>query len=774
MRLLTLGRSKRSPADRDLLAQSLEAQEGWHQIADAGGHLLWAGRSGALGGDPQQPLWLWLREALAGREEPLSRLRRLEEAAELGMPAEAILQLEGRSEKDIERVKVSIHPLDGPPAARLWRLEVLTASPEPVHLETAGSEPPPPEPLPGLLEARLTPAGTGIYLAAEDGRLLALSELLARWLGVAGKPPFGKVSFLKDLLLKPEAAATGSLLFSPGVEGGSGLRFGKLLLRDAEGKTFAAAVMELHLEEGGRPCTLGFLQRLEEDREFQEGAVLERLSQEAPFGIAHLSLDGRLMNCNRAFAQLLGGEPDQVVGRALPELIEEVQHLELCGALERLGAPDAGAPTEEVFELRIGQPVRRIASLTLRRLPAVEGVGAYLFDLTEQKAFEARAAQSQKMQAIGQLAGGIAHDFNNLLTAMIGFADLLLSRYRPGDPSFGEIMQIKQNANRAADLIRQLLAFSRQQSWEPKVLRLTDILEDITHLLRRLIGQSIELQVVHGRDLWPVKSDQGQLEQVVINLAINARDAMKDGGVLQLRTSNLELFEPRRAASESVPPGDYVLLEVLDSGSGIQQEHLERVFEPFFSTKEVGEGTGLGLPMVYGIVKQTGGFISLESTPNTGTRVQIYLPRHSGAVQNLSPTEKPQPRDLTGQGRLLLVEDEEAVRTFSATALRNKGYEVLEARGGDEALELLQEMGHGDRLDLLITDVVMPRVDGPSLVREARRQLPGLKVIYISGYTEDSLRARLHQEDAEARYLPKPFSLGQLAAAVKEAIEEEG
>lgn len=770
LRLLTLGRRKAAVgnrvaggeavplAERELLLQALEAQEGWHQIADDRGRLLWAGRSGALGGDPFQPLWIWLRERLADKHEELAQLDRLEEAARLAVPAEALLDLGEVVESALERVRVSVHPLIGPPQAVLWKLEVV---PQPVEPE-------------GLLpEALLTSAQLGFYRADREGRLITISETLAHWLGLPEGAAGRRIGFLRDLLFEPAPdSAPGSLLPDPGREGESKGRSGQVLLRCLAGQAFPAEVTELGADEGHSPYRLGLVRRLEAAKGPAEEEILERLSQEAPFGIAHLSPDGRLMSCNRAFAELLEGELEQLLGRGLLELLEESQRQSLQAALERLAQRREEEAAAEIVELRIGQSSQRIASLLLRHLPEVEGLGAYLLDLTEQKALEARAAQSQKMEAIGQLAGGIAHDFNNLLTAMIGFADLLLARHRPGDPSFGEIMQIKQNANRAADLVRQLLAFSRQQSWQPKALRLTDVLEDITHLLRRLIGPNVELEVVHGRDLWLIKSDQGQLEQVVINLAINARDAMGGSGLLEIHTSNLELFEPRKAIGETVPPGDYVLLEVADNGEGIPPENMERIFEPFFSTKEVGEGTGLGLPMVYGIVKQTGGYIALESTLGLGTRVLIYLPRIAEAAVESRKEEKPPVRDLTGRGRLLLVEDEEAVRIFSATALRSKGYEVLEARSGDEALELLQSMGPEESLDLLITDVVMPRVDGPSLVRAARRHRPTLQVIYISGYAEDSLRARLRGEDARARYLPKPFSLRQLAAEVKEAMKE--
>jgi two-component system, cell cycle sensor histidine kinase and response regulator CckA len=417
----------------------------------------------------------------------------------------------------------------------------------------------------------------------------------------------------------------------------------------------------------------------------------------------------------------------------------------------------------------------RTAALFVSRLDAGDagagGLILHFIDTTEQKNLEIQFAQSQKMQAIGQLAGGVAHDFNNLLTAMIGFCDLLLLRFRPGDPSFADIMQIKQNANRAANLVRQLLAFSRQQTLQPRVLNITDVLAELSHLLRRLIGENIELKMVHGRDLGLVKVDQGQLEQVIINLVVNARDAMPNGGALTIRTRNITNADPTRSGHEIMPPGDYVLIEVADTGFGIPRENLARIFEPFFSTKEIGSGTGLGLSTVYGIVKQTGGFVFVNSTPGQGAVFSIYLLRHlHGEVAATSRGEAGEPvtvHDLTGAGTVLLVEDEDPVRLFSARALRNKGYKVIEAKSGEAALEVIHRAT--ETIDLLITDVVMPRMDGPGLIRVVRETDPDMKVIFISGYTEDSFRKRL-DTDAEIHFLPKPFSLKQLATKVKEVM----
>ncbi|MCX7338861.1 MAG: response regulator [Alphaproteobacteria bacterium] len=391
-------------------------------------------------------------------------------------------------------------------------------------------------------------------------------------------------------------------------------------------------------------------------------------------------------------------------------------------------------------------------------------------DISEQKRLEQQFIQSQKMQAVGQLAGGIAHDFNNLLTAMIGFCDLLLHRYMPNDPSYTDVVQIKQNANRAANLVRQLLAFSRQQNLQPKVINVTDTLAELSALLRRLIGAGTDLQMIHGRDLWPVKVDASQLEQVIINLAVNARDAMPQGGTLVIRTGHYQCHRQHRIGHDLVPAGDYVLVEAIDTGCGIASEHLEHIFEPFFSTKEVGSGTGLGLSTVYGIVKQTGGFVSVESEVGSGTTFKIFLPRYVGPEQVYTIHAEQPSGDLTGAETILLVEDEDAVRLFSTRALREKGYRVLEANSGESALEIVQK---GEKFDLLITDVVMPKMDGPTLSKKIRDLLPETKVIFISGYTEDTFRKNL-DHDAQIHFLPKPFTLKDLATKVKEVLNANG
>jgi two-component system cell cycle sensor histidine kinase/response regulator CckA len=401
-----------------------------------------------------------------------------------------------------------------------------------------------------------------------------------------------------------------------------------------------------------------------------------------------------------------------------------------------------------------------------------EAAIVYAIDTTEQRTLEAQFAQSQKMQAVGQLAGGVAHDFNNVLTAIIGYSDLLLANSRPTDPSFQDVMQIKQNANRAAGLVRQLLAFSRRQTLRPQVLNLGDVMSDLTMLLRRLLGETIKLEVKEERDLWPVKADLNQFEQVIVNLAVNARDAMAEGGTLTIRTANVSAAQAAQYAEAGLPAADHVLVEVADTGAGIPPAILDKIFEPFFTTKEVGKGTGLGLSTVYGIVKQTGGTLQVESEPGEGSIFRVFLPRHVPEVAAVAPkaveAEAPaKSADLTGRGTLLLVEDEEAVRAFAARALASRGYQVLEAGSGVEALEAMEK--HAGEVDLVLSDVVMPEMDGPTLLKELRGTHPDIKVIFMSGYAEEAFAKNL-PEGADFGFLPKPFTLKQLIEAVKTSM----
>ncbi|MFN7710423.1 MAG: ATP-binding protein [Holosporales bacterium] len=515
--------------------------------------------------------------------------------------------------------------------------------------------------------------------------------------------------------------------------------------------------------------------------EFLRSFDLRELFDLAPAGIVFLDQEGRIRVYNETFLRRFTTRDTLDLSTPLTELLSYDTREDFQQLFQRIISGERQVQTidltfwgrEAMAALAYIGGMRRI-TIEGEEGP-LQGLALYIFDHTEQRTIQLRLLQSQKLQAMGQLAGGIAHDFNNLLTAMIGFCDLLLLRHTPGDHSFTDIMQIKQNANRAANLVRQLLAFSRQQTLQPKILDISETLANLSLLLQRLIGPSMNLRIMHGRDLGLVRVDQGQFEQVIINLVVNARDAIQDHGEITIKTSNKTYREEKQVGHELVPVGSYVAIEVIDNGCGIQPVILENIFDPFFSTKEAGYGTGLGLSTVYGIVKQTGGHIVVESEVGKGTKFSIYLPRHAMtenerlAQQNQSAEELP--KDLTGSGTILLVEDEEAVRIFSARALRDKGYHVYEAGTGEQGLAFVKDhLASGQKLDLMITDVVMPQMDGPTMAQEVLKLLPDLPVIFISGYAEDSFRRQLDQRSSDMHFLAKPFSLQALAQKVKEVM----
>lgn len=495
----------------------------------------------------------------------------------------------------------------------------------------------------------------------------------------------------------------------------------------------------------------------------------------APIGVAVVAAGGTILEANTAFREFFASSGEIPEAADFSNLIDPAAR---DSALELIAKALSGERSPEPVEiLCVHRPNtrQRSAQLFASQLSAAPGENPrailYLIDTSEQRALETQFAQSQKMQAIGQLAGGVAHDFNNLLQAIMGNCDLLLMRHPAGDPSFGELNEVRQHSVRAAALVRQLLAFSRQQALQPKVIVLSDTLTDLSLLLRRVLGEPVKLEVQHAADLWPVHADEGQLANAIINLVVNSRDAMPaEGGDVKIRTANITREIPQSLITGELPAGDYVLIEVSDTGCGIPKENLQKVFEPFFTTKPVGHGTGLGLSTVYGVVKQTGGFINVESAPGEGAVFSIFLPRYRGVVPVSDPseeTERASIRDITGQDTILLVEDEEAVRSFAARALKMRGYTVLEAGTGEAALEIVRR--YPEEIHLMITDVVMPNMDGPTLVRAATRLQPAMRVIYMSGYAEDVFR-RGGERTEVVHFLPKPFGLKQFVAKVKDVL----
>src|SRR5438552_5164952 len=583
---------------------------------------------------------------------------RLRSRAASGTRAIAALPLRDSRGAAAGWFNIAVNPIAGRPGYSFWNFQDITARQE---MEAVIRDER------NKLVDFLDNAPIGFYSVDASGRFLFVNQTFARWLGSTPTEMVGSDARLHDFLAtSPTAAAAASDPFD-GTDDGE--QRGEVMLKSRDGNLVQAWIGQSVVGSGAELRTRSVVRDLTPEREIetalrQSRERFQRFFANAPVGIALIDRFGRLEEANRALGELFDAEPPDLIGQPLIGFVNEEDRREI--AVRLANAADGAAHPGSV-EVRLKGARDRTCVVFLSRLDGGEGgeggLMLHFIDVTEQKNLEIQFAQSQKMQAVGQLAGGVAHDFNNLLTAMIGFCDLLLMRFRPGDPSFADIMQVKQNANRAANLVRQLLAFSRQQTLQPRVIDITDVLVELSHLLRRLIGESIELKVVHGRDLGLAKVDQGQLEQVIINLAVNARDAMAGDGTLTIRTGNTTQTGALRRGHEVMPAGDYVLIEVADTGVGIPKEHLARIFEPSFSTKEVGSCTGLGLSTVYGIVRQTGGFIFVDSAPGRGAVFQIYLPRHqlneaalAARPETTDATEPPASRDLTGTGTVLLVE----------------------------------------------------------------------------------------------------------------------
>jgi two-component system cell cycle sensor histidine kinase/response regulator CckA len=527
-----------------------------------------------------------------------------------------------------------------------------------------------------------------------------------------------------------------------------------------------------------------------------------RFFHNTPMAIATVDRAGRIVRNNALFAHLfqdvLKGEAKGVTkagtepqGRVIRSVVAEGDRAALDAALlAAAGSRGDIAPIDATLAGEGPGGGKRWARFYVTPVNDgerdQEAAIVYTIETTLQRRLQEEADQAQKMDSIGKLAGGIAHDFNNVLNSIMIATDFLLSAHRPSDPSFQDIMQIKQDANRAASLVRHLLAFSRRQTQRLQLLDLGEALSDLSMLLRRLIGERVTLDLVPtSGGLWTVKADQSQFEQIIVNLAVNARDAMPDGGKLTLRATNVTTADSLELAPKGVPPGEYVLVEVKDCGTGIPADIIDHIFEPFFSTKEVGKGTGLGLSTVYGIVRQTGGFIFPDSVVGQGTTFRIFLPRHIPAdvpaAEETAPpfapadgTARPKPAakpaDDTGRGTVLLVEDEEGLRGLNARGLSSRGYTVLQAANGFEAMEAFET--YSGKIDLVVSDVVMPEMDGPTLLCKLRDTNPDVKIIFVSGYAEDAFEKNLPEGDKyKYNFLAKPFTLKQLVGAVKEAME---
>ncbi len=624
-------------------------------------------------------------------------------------------------------------------------------------------------------------APAGFFSVDATGRIGYVNATLADWLSYDLATIDSGGLTLADILPGDGAA----LLESRAPSGGDRTEVLDIDLKTRAGKTLPVRLyhsVAFAPDGSPEPSRTLVLNRARDDgRDPQRAAEVRfmRFFHNTPMAIATVDRAGRIARNNALLARMFQGvlkdEGTPPEGRSILAIVAERDRAAVETAIAKAAGGQGDVPPVDVALASESERWARFYVTAVVDEADQERAIIYALEMTEQRALQKQVDQAQKMDSVGKLAGGIAHDFNNVLSAIMMATDFLLNAHRPTDPSFQDIMQIKQNANRAAALVRQLLAFSRRQTLRPQVLDLGEALSDISMLLKRLIGEKVSLDVKHGRDLWPVKVDLSQFEQVIVNLAVNARDAMPDGGKLVLRTANVGEKESRSLAHKGLTAGDYVLIEVSDTGTGIQPEIIDKIFEPFFSTKEVGMGTGLGLSTVYGIIKQTGGSIDVDSEIGRGTTFRIFLPRHvptaeemASAAAQPAATEsvKAAPVDHTGQGTVLLVEDEEGLRGLNARGLTSRGYTVCEASNGAEAIALIEA---GQKVDLVVSDVVMPEMDGPTLLKELRRRDPGLKIIFVSGYAEEAF-ARNLPEGGQFAYLAKPFTLKQLVAAVKETM----
>jgi two-component system, cell cycle sensor histidine kinase and response regulator CckA len=637
-------------------------------------------------------------------------------------------------------------------------------------------------------------APAGFFSADAKGDVVYLNATLANWLD-QDLAQVGSGGFrLADLVAGDGAALLTTLRGAPGEIKTEVL---DLDLKTRSGRTLPVRLFhKLAFEADGAPGasrTLVLNRARDDGTDPQRAAEIRfmRFFHHTPMAIATVDRGGGIVRTNSLFARLFHNVlRTEGAARSIGAVAAERDRATLETAIaEAAGGKSDIAPVDAALAGDGERFGRFYVTAVEEEERDQEAAIVYTLETTAQRELENRIIQQQKMEQVAQLAGGIAHDFNNVLSAILMATDFLLNAHKPTDPAFGDIMQIKQNANRAASLVRHLLAFSRKQTLRPQVLDLGEVLGDLTMLLRRLIGEKITLEVVHGRDLWPVRVDISQFEQVIINLAVNARDAMPDGGKLHLRTANIAAKDCARYHAKGMPAAEYVLVEVGDTGSGIPEAIREKIFDPFFTTKEVGKGTGLGLSTVYGIIKQTGGFVYVDSVEDEGATFRIFLPRHIGSVREPAPARAtetaaaPLPiadalvaadqvkraatADLTGEGTILLVEDEEGLRALNARGLASRGYTVLEAGNGVEAIEVLEKSDR--RVDLVVSDVVMPEMDGPTLARELRSRNPNLKIIFVSGYAEDAFQKNL-PEPGQYGFLPKPFTLKQLVAAVKETL----
>jgi PAS domain S-box-containing protein len=622
-----------------------------------------------------------------------------------------------------------------------------------------------------LLQGITEGTSDAVFVKDLAGRYLMINSAGARFLGCTAEQVIGKTDV--DLFL-PEV-------------GRAIMERDRRTVESGESKTYeefgtAAGVTRLYLatkspfrDPSGKVIgLLGLCRDItdrkragEEIRQSQEKLKIH--IESTPLAVVEWDLEFHVTSWNPSAERLFGYSRDEALGKHASFIVPPQHRQHVDQVWQQLITRKGGSRSTNDNLTKNG----RIITCEWYNTPLVDeadrvlGVASFVQDVTERIALEERFRQSQKMEAIGRLAGGVAHDFNNLLTVILGYAQILSDGLPPGRLA-DSTGQIKSSAERAAGITRQLLAFSRKQVLSPRIIDLNDILLNLDSLLRRLIGEDIEVLALPARDLGPVKADPGQIEQVIMNLALNARDAMPHGGKLTLETANLELDEAYSRQHPPIAPGRYVMLAVGDTGLGMTPEVQARIFEPFFTTKEVGKGTGLGLSTVYGIIKQSGGYIWVYSEPGQGTTFKIYFPQVEQPVQALGVEKRPSSSVQQGSETVLLVEDDPQLRELTSSVLTQCGYKVLVAGSPEEGLAIGKK--HPREIRLLITDVVMPRINGRQLAEQVLRIAPDVRVLYISGYTDDAI-VHYGVLDEGLWFLPKPFTMTALVNKVREVLD---
>ena len=770
----------------DVLKAALDASDEPALVASPSGNVFyWNPAHEAMFGQSESGALAALEAAFSGDPESSQAFFRLNRAAERGEVRREEIRLKATplAPRRPTWLRLSVRPFPSPErdaidgskrgALVLWQVADITDE------RTRESQ------KIGALEAALAGFDSmpmGFLSVASDGTVTHVNATFEGWLGFTRGEVRARCATLADLAGEDGAR----LLNELARETEAGRRAIDLDLAREDGRIVP---LTLYAEPAGAGFTLTALNRALSGLGERKGSSEIRFShffQSAPFGIATLDRAGRLASANAAFLRMLPEGRPANGALAADVLGLNADQDERAMIVEGLAAVLSGrgnvAPIDFKGGEKPGQAGVVVKEMMYRRAymsPLATGSGEeaaalYLIDTTEQKALEQRVVQAQKMEAVGKLAGGIAHDFNNVLTAIIGNAELLLKRNKAGDPAYKDLVNIRSAALRAASLVANLLGFSRKQTQQVSLLNLGEVMTDLTPILKTSVGEKIELKLRSERDLWYVKADKTQIDNVIINLCVNARDAMPGGGKLAIRTRNVSEREAQKLEHAGFTPGEYVLIEVEDTGTGMSPDVMAKIFEPFFTTKGVGKGTGLGLASVYGIVKQSGGFILPESEIGKGTTFRVYLPRYEpgdNEIEAAAPAKQSsrldgKATDLTGTGCVLLVEDEVDVRQFAVRALRLQGYKVLEASDGLEALDVMK--ANEGKVDIVVSDVVMPEMDGPTLFKELRKDNPSMKVIFVSGYPNEAFREQLGSDDFA--FLPKPFSLPQLALKVKEEL----